>query len=235
MRKAKFDLTEKQIEYIKSNWNTLSNGAMAKELNINFSTLSSKLHEMGLYRMHFEYWTPEQINFLRRNYKKIGDKELAILFNGLWEKEKRWSFKHIEKKRKYLNLKRTPEEVRKIKLRNTKRGCWKNMRTWDTRGASQIGDIRIWRWDKDHAYKVIKTDKGYLVYSRWMYEKNFGPIPPGHIVTFKDEDPMNVVPENLYTMPMAANARRNRTKYTDSIRQLEKTLKQFNQLIKQKS
>lgn len=234
MRSPTFELTEKQIAFIKANWETMSNAEMAKKFKMKFSTFSGKIHRLGLFRMHFEYWTEEQVAFLKKNYKKIGDKELAILFNGLWEKEKRWTWKHMEKKRLYLKLKRTPEELKKIKIRNKKRGCWRGMNTWDTRGASIIGEVRIWRTDNKYAYKVIKTKGGYRVYSRWMYENTFGPIPKGHIVTYRDNDPMNVVPENLYTMPMAENARRNRRKYPDEIRELENILKQLNKTIKSK-
>lgn len=234
MRRKLVEFTDEQKEFVRKNYNKLSNAAMAKMFNMNFSTFSGKVHEMGLLRMQMEYWTVEQMEFLKSNYKKIGDKEMAILFNGLWEKEKRWTWKHIEKKRLYLGLKRTAEELVAIKARNKKRGCWRNMNTWDTRGAAIIGDIRIWRFKQGYAYKVIKTKEGYRGYSRWMYENTYGPIPKGHIVTFKDEDPMNVVPENLYTMPLAENARRNRKKYPEELRQMEIFIKKFNKKLKSK-
>ena len=226
--------TDEMISSLKENFESKTNQQLAEMLNVRLTVLRNKTRELGLRKIEMEYWTEEQIKFLKSNYKKIGDKEMAILFNGLWEKEKRWTLKHIEKKRLYLELKRTAEELAAIKVRNKKRGCWQDMNSWDTRGASIIGEIRIWRFT-GYSYKVIKTKDGYRIYSRWMYENNYGPIPKGHIVTFKDEDPMNVVPENLYTIPMAENARRNRRKYPVELQELDKIIKQLNKKLKQKA
>jgi hypothetical protein len=130
VNKYNIEWTSERIAFLKDNFEKMSNREMAKALGYYIQAVRDQLYSMGLYRMTLEYWTEEQINFLKRNYKKIGDKELAILFNLQWEKEKRWTFKHIEKKRLYLKLKRTPAQLRKIKIRNAKRGCWMNTGTW---------------------------------------------------------------------------------------------------------
>ena len=181
--------------------------------------------------MQLEYWTEEQITFLKENYKTIGDKELAIIFNKKWKKEKTWSWKHIEKKRVYLQLKRTPEELKKIKERNKKRGCWTDTTAWQTRGVFPIGKVRIWN-NKGYSYKVIRTEKGYVYYSRWLYRNTFGSIPKGHIITYRDDNSMNVVPRNLVAMTLAENVRRNQYKYPEEIRNLGKILKQLNHTLK---
>lgn len=219
----------------------MSNGVMARKLEINFSTFSNKLHGLGLYRMHFEYWTQEQISFLKKNYKKIGDKELAIIFNGLWDKEKRWSFKHIEKKRKYMGLKRTPAQIAAIKIRNRKRGCWSQVSKWKTRGACPDGTIKIWNnsWPTSFGvirarFKVIKVNGAFVHYARWLYETTYGPMKPGYVVGFKDRNNMNVVPGNLEAITRGEHARRNRTKYPEEINSLEQILNQLNQTLKQK-
>lgn len=58
--------------------------------------------------------------------------------------------------------------------------------------------------------KHIRIALGKWVYlSRYNYEKHIGPIPPGHIVIYKDGDTMNCEPGNLALMSRADNARRN--------------------------
>jgi hypothetical protein len=51
--------------------------------------------------------------------------------------------------------------------------------------------------------------RGWPLYSRWLWEQHHGPIPPKHIVTFKDGDRAHCVIENLELLSMADNARRN--------------------------
>lgn len=240
MRRSTFDLTRGQVSFVKKNWNKLSNGAMSRKLGINFSTFSSKLHNLGLFRMHLEYWTVEQVEFLKKNYKKIGDKELAILFNGLWEKEKRWTFKHIEKKRMYLKLKRTTKQLALIKIRNRTRGCWLGHSAWETRGISPDGTIRIWKhsWQNRYgktgkSFKAIKVNGKFVHYARWLYEKAFGPMGRGFVIGFKDHNNLNVVLENLESITRAEHARRNASnaKYPEDLRSLEKILKELNNTI----
>lgn len=112
--KNRIDLSKKQIQFIRKNFETMSNPQIAKAIGVKLQYLRTKLYQMGLYRMHLEYWTEEQILFLRTNYQTKGDTELASIFNEKWPKNKIWTIKHIEKKRLYLNLKRTEEEVKAI-------------------------------------------------------------------------------------------------------------------------
>lgn len=47
------------------------------------------------------------------------------------------------------------------------------------------------------------------MYNRWLWEHHNGPIPPKHLVVFKDGNKQNCVIENLELISMADNARRN--------------------------
>lgn len=47
------------------------------------------------------------------------------------------------------------------------------------------------------------------MYNRYLWEQHKGPIPPQHIVAYKDGDRGNCVIENLELLSMADNARRN--------------------------
>lgn len=46
-----------------------------------------------------------------------------------------------------------------------------------------------------------------------MWEENFGPIPEGMVVGFKDNDKMNCDPGNLILMTLDENARMNQKGY----------------------
>jgi len=237
-RRKPIEFTEIQKKFVIENYDKLSNATMAKMLHMKFTTFSGKVHDLGLYRFKIEsWWTEEQKKFLIDHYKQIGNVELAEIYNSKWPRGKKWTIKHIEKKLTLLNLRRTKEDLRKVKIRNIGRGSWKNMSTWDTRGAIPTGAIRVWYFggNKRWPSKVIKTDVGYLIYSRYLWEKHFGAIPKDHIVTFKDRNPLNVTIDNLVLVDRSANARRDLRKYPEQVRNVEKLLKKFNQLIKEKS
>jgi hypothetical protein len=51
--------------------------------------------------------------------------------------------------------------------------------------------------------------KVWPLYGRYVWEQHNGPIPPKHIVTFKDGNRLNCAIENLELMSCADNARRN--------------------------
>lgn len=51
--------------------------------------------------------------------------------------------------------------------------------------------------------------KVWPLLARHVYEKHFGPIPPQHLVTYKDGDRSNCAPENLVLKSMADNCRDN--------------------------
>jgi hypothetical protein len=52
-------------------------------------------------------------------------------------------------------------------------------------------------------YIKIRNDgppgRRWILYSRWWWEKNRGPVPPGHLVLHKDGDTLNDEPKNLMT------------------------------------
>lgn len=53
------------------------------------------------------------------------------------------------------------------------------------------------------------NSKVWPMYSRYVWEQHKGPIPPKHLVIFKDTDRRNCAIENLELISMADNARRN--------------------------
>ena len=51
--------------------------------------------------------------------------------------------------------------------------------------------------------------KGWRALHRILWEEAHGPVPPGHIVSFKDGDRLNVELGNLKLLSLADNMRRN--------------------------
>lgn len=207
----KIDWTPERIYFLQKNFYQLTNKQLADQLGLKLTSVRTKCYELGLRRMDLEYWTDEQIEFLKDKYKEIGDSELAELFNCFWEKKKGWTKKHIEKKRRYLNLKRTTEENQKIKVRNHEAGRWAMCSTkrWDKTGRSEIGEIKVWKSPTGIPLVVIKTENGFEHYAPWFYKKHIGDIPNGYVVRTKDGNPLNITVENLQLISRAEHARLN--------------------------
>jgi HNH endonuclease len=227
-----FIWTESLKQFLKDNYKSMTNPQLAKATGAGLTNTRKMLYQMGLKRMELEYWTNEQIKFLKTTYKLIGDKELAEIFNSKWKKQKGWSHKHIEKKRRYLKLKRTDEQKRKIHQRNVANGRFAmcSVKRWLTMGCAPEGAIKIWNGYKNSKVKVIKVNGIYVHYAHWLYEKHFGKMPAGHVIGFKDRNNMNVVIENLECISRAEHARRNgiRRNLPADVR---KTMTALNQLI----
>jgi len=185
-------MSKQEIEsFIVQNFYSYTNPQLAKALNIKMCSLRRICYELGLKRMVLEYFTPEQITYLKRNFKRKGDIELAEIFQQKWPKVKGWTKKHIEKKRKYLNLHRTKQEIKKIHQRNVKAGRFKicSVKMWNKRGRTPEGEIRYWNSrGSGKQYPVIKYNGCFVHWARWAWERKFGKIPKGMKVIFKGDN-----------------------------------------------
>jgi hypothetical protein len=200
------------ITFLQKNFYKYTNGQLAEKLGLTLTVVRTKCYEMGLKRMEMEYWTDEQTKFLLDNYGKYGDKELAEIFNTKWKKNKNWTLKHIEKKRKYLQLKRTPEQLRVIKDRAIEKGVYLDglKRTWLQRGVSADGSIRYWKYaNSERRYPVIKVDGKWTQWARYTWQKHNGSIPAGYNIVFKNNNAQDLWVDNLEMVTDAEVARRN--------------------------
>lgn len=219
------------IDFLKANWPTMTNRELADALGIKLTKCREKLYQLGLKRMELEYWTDEQVEFLKENYRNVGDTELAEMFSAKWPKKKGWSKKHIEKKRRYLKLKRTAVERRRIKDRNVEQGRFAMcpVKAWETRGgAAPVGTVKIWqRNTKTTPIAVIKQENGYVHYNRWLFENTYFTLPSHILVVTKSGKIVADGPHDLMIIDRAQHARRNRDvpqelKFTKNIlRQIE--------------
>jgi hypothetical protein len=188
---TKIEYVADHENFIRENFEKYTNKELAAMLGFKLHFIRIKCHAMGLYRMELEYWTEEQVQFLEDNYQLIGDKELAEIFNSKWEKKKTWTFKHIEKKRLYLKLKRTKEQISAIHDRNVENGRFANcpVNRWLVHGVFQEGDVRMWRISAGRYVPFIKINNQFVHWARYTWEKEHGPVGPGINIIFKNDDP----------------------------------------------
>lgn len=121
---GKVEFSESDLEFIKQNFQSMTNQQIADSLGLKKTTVRTKAYELGLQRMKLEYWPPAAVQFLKDNYHLIGDRELCRIFNEKYPKTKGWTSKHIQKKMEYLGLKRNKLNWFTIKERNRDNGSF---------------------------------------------------------------------------------------------------------------
>jgi hypothetical protein len=161
---------------------------------------------------HWTRWTKDMNQFLLDNYEWIGDKRLSELFEERFPKHFRWTLKHIEKRRNYMKLKRTPEAVLCIKLVNNLDNDLAKL--WDIRGRSHDGTVKDWR-----GRKFIKVDGKYVPYNR-------------HTAGAKKGEVVRLIDGELRIITMADNVKMNREKALSLPLDLQHSVKALNQLKK---
>lgn len=240
MKRGKWDKhiwEEQDIKFLKDNYQSMTNRELADGLGIKLTTCRTKLYQLGLKRMEMEYWTEEQIQFLKDNYLEMGDTEMAEIFNETCPKEKGWRKKHIEKKRRYMKLKRSKAVQKRIHARNVELGYFKicPIKAWETRGgATPAGVIKIWNRPDGGEFAVVKIEDGFVHYNRWLYEDNFGRLTSEDLVVTKSGDIVARGPEDLMVIDRAENARRNSLKrYPEELRETVQLLRSINSNINQ--
>lgn len=228
----KIVFTAKQHQFLKNNYKTMTNQQLADALGLKITRVRHELYSIGLKRIQLQYWTPEQVSFLKNNYKRLGDTELAEIFAVKWFKNKPWTKNQIEKKRRYLKLKRTSKELTLIKNRNKLMGRFSECakKRWQTTGQAVIGEKRIWFNEYDVPFVVIKTKTGFQPYNRWLWEKENGKIPSGMNVRILSEDKINFKITDLKLISNAENAVLNSVNRTPQ--ELKTTKKLINKINK---
>jgi hypothetical protein len=95
------------------------------------------------------------------------------------------------------------------------------------------GEITIRKDKSGIPYQYIRINKrNWQLLQRYNYQKAFGKIPEGYLITFIDRNTMNCHPDNLMAISMADNARRNSIhNYPPEIVKAIKTLSKLNKKI----
>jgi hypothetical protein len=220
----------KDLEFLRENYTQMTNADLASSLGIKLTTCRTKLYKLGLKRMDLEYWDTEQTAYLRANYEQIGDTELAAIFSEKWIKNKGWSKKHIEKKRRYLKLKRTKSQLRAIKARNTENGMFSECaaKRWETMGVTENGVIKIWQYSVGGEFAVVKTDEGFVHYNRWLYENRVRPLSSDDLVVTRSGKTVAQSITDIEIIDRAEHARRNSLKrYPEPLRKTVRIMRKI--------
>lgn len=214
-----------QVLFLESSWQQMTAQQLADALGLKRTTVRTKLYEMGLKKIEMEYWTPEQITCLKRNYRTLGDTELAEIFNRRWAKQKGWHKKHIEKKRKQMGLRRTKREIAYIRRRNIEKGRFKDcpLKRWKLETAAAEREVRIWRFN-DGFRAYIKIRGKFIPYAPWYYREHIGPVPRGYIVRVKNGDQTNICKENLELVTRGQNGPMNSRQSLEYKREKQKSI-----------
>jgi len=162
--------------------------------------------------IHYTRWSRKMEQYLTKHYQKNGDKKLSEMFEARFPKHFKWTLKHIEKKRMYLNLIRTPEQIWQIKSKNSK--AQDHIKNWDTRGRAAEGEIRIWK-----GRKYIKHNGQFILYHR-------------HLVNAKPDQVVRVHEGQIKIIDREENCRLNNKQRHALPRELKKTITALNQLKK---
>lgn len=226
------DWTPERLRFLKKNFRAMTNMELADSLGLKLTSVRTKCYELGLKQMELEYWTKAQINYLVKHYHKKGDKELAEIFNAKWHKGKGWTRKHIEKKRRYLGLKRTKAERTAIREGHKLNGSYirGSKKMWDTRGISPVGSLRIWH-QKGRPFIVIRCEEGFRHYARWLWIQKKGLVKRGYVIRIKDRT-KNITIRNLEMITREENAIRNKQMSLSYPEDLKQTITIFNKLNK---
>jgi hypothetical protein len=206
--------------FIRDHYQQFTNHQLSEKLRITISAVRTACRRLGLKRMELEYFTGEMVEFLKEQYTRIGDTELATIFQQKWPKQKGWTKKHIEKKRNYLHLSRTPDQIKAIHNRNVKAGCFRicPVKAWDKLGRTPDGEIHYWSMQKG-ARKIpfIKINGKFTQWGRWAWQQAYGEIADGMNVVFKDGNPYNLTVDNLVLLSNAELSRKNSAKGSQAL------------------
>lgn len=228
----KIIFTPKQHQFLRNNYGSMTNRQLADALGLKLTRVRMELYSLGLKRMELQYWTKEQVQFLKDNYKLFGDTELAEIFEVKWHKPKGWTKKHIEKKRRYLKLKRTIAQKKNIFKRNKAMGRWSECakKRWGTTGQAKKGDKRVWfTSDSNLPFVVIKTKTGFVHYNRWLWEKHKGTIPPGMNVVINGSDRINYTINDLILLTNAElSARNSKNRVASEFKETQNLIRKIN-------
>lgn len=157
--------------------------------------------QMGLPTSFRRKFSRRADDLIIANYKTVTNIDLARMLNEMWPQcfGEKLDGKAVQQHLMHrLKLRRTKAEVAELKRSNQLRS-WRNG-VYDTVVMACLKPIGAFALRDLGVRKVLfhKLENGQWVrYPRYLYELHFGPIPKGYCVGLIDENPENVVVENL--------------------------------------
>lgn len=210
--------SKQDLAFIRKHYQTMTNVELGAVIGRTGSSVGYQLVKLKLRRPGRKHWTAKEISWLKKHAHKFLDRELAERFDTTVNSVKACIMNHRIKPGRVRNFKKghRPWNFRTRGLMNhssaSKRSQFKKGQL--PPNTLHDGAITIRRDHpkdrKGRPYKWIRVALGkWIHYHRYLWVKKNGPVPPGHMVVFKDGDTMNTKMSNLKLISMAENARRN--------------------------
>lgn len=106
-------------EVVKAKYSSTPVSELANKLGVSKYQLREFAYSLNVKKYNKEYWTIDQIKFLKEMYKANGDVALAKLLNEKYPKSASFTPAQVEKKRGYLKLIRSSMDLVLIKQKQT--------------------------------------------------------------------------------------------------------------------
>lgn len=143
-------------------------------------------------------WSKEEKEILISMYREHGNKYIADILNARSSRTRDFNDKVINKKLRFMKLKRTKEELQAIHQKHVKDGVYKGLLIGKvTKRRLADESIRIKKMGHAGPTKMIKIGGKWKMLSRHVYEKEHGPIPVDHIIIHKNGNKFDCDIENL--------------------------------------
>ena len=163
------------------------------------TVLRNKCAELGLKKNERPIpWNDREVSFLLNNFRKMGNIEIADRLNRYKSRTRNFNKKNIEKKIKLLRIKRSAEDLKRIKDDHIKRGMHNRPRYKEDHHKYRPEGSKWIRRHGRNKFWFIKKDGKIHFLHRYLYEKHIGPLKKGQCVSFKDGNTLNCDIENLY-------------------------------------
>ncbi len=195
-RLNKYPVTDELIAFLKEHYETTTDKQLLALLHqreewqwVSFAALRHIKYRYGIIKQHQVPFTEEEKQFVRDNYLTMGDVDMAKMLPN-------HSYKSVHKLRRItLGLRRDKASLRKIQEIGAKRGA--DARTRKLReGALYNPNYRkvgeVYRINCNNYWYIKPDDTPFartILYHRWLWEKEVGPIPAGYNVRFRTDVP----------------------------------------------
>jgi hypothetical protein len=221
--------TPERLQLLREHYADASREALELLLETSFCGIKCQAQKMGLTRGTYRHWRPEEDEQLLTLYADTGNEALAVLFQcEPIQVFRRASALGLKKSRAFL-AERTREQQQGLIRDGLHQGFQpgnvphnKGVKGWMPSGRSAAGWFQPGHMPHTHVpvgtrakdgegYWKIKVaePRTWRYQHRLIWEEHHGPIPPGHIVAFRDRNPENLDPDNLELIDRAENCRRN--------------------------
>lgn len=214
--------SEHEVDILKKEYPTCSSlRELADIMERSVYSLIGKANSLGIRRKIIAVWTPDMDNVLKENYPYKETSEVAKML-GLTTKQ-------ILCRARRLKLHKSPEVVKGIRENGmflkghvpfnkgmkqhefmSEEVIQKTIATRFKKGqipvnVKNVGYERITR----DGYVEIKTEKGFVLKHRMLWEKYYGTIPKRHVIRFKNGNKQDVRIENLELVTFENNMKDN--------------------------